>query len=146
MNAKRKVATFIAAASIGLSPAQAQEASEPVQSQLQSEDGAYSIFILVKTTPAWLALSPPERFTFLGEEVQPILAAHPDVTMRFWDTEHFNARVTDVILFETQTLRSYAMVVEKLRETRFWGPYFDVVEVLPGIENAYANAYDVEPY
>ena len=146
MKSKRKAVALIAAASIGLSPAQAQEASEPVQSQLQSEDRAYSIFILVKTTPAWLALSPPERFAFLGEEVQPILAAHPDVTMRFWDTEHFNARVTDVVLFETQNLRSYSMVIEKLRETRFWGPYFDVVEVLPGIENAYADAYDVEPY
>jgi hypothetical protein len=34
------------------------------------------------------------------------------------------------------------MVVEALRETPFWDRYFDIVEILPGVENAYAKNYD----
>ena len=126
-----------------LAPVTAQGAdSEP----LRSEEGAYSIFMLVEATPHWLALAPKERFAFLDEEIQSRLEKHPEVRMRFWDVEHLSARVSDVILFETQDLRQYRSLIEGIRETKFWGHYFDVLEILPGIENAYAQHYDVEPY
>lgn len=115
-------------------------------SQLRSEESAYSIFMLVRTTPAWLALKPEARFEWLDEHIQPLLAKYSTVKMKFWDTEHFNARISDVIMFETQDLAAYRMLIERMRETDFWDTYFQIVEILPGIENAYADAYDVKPY
>jgi hypothetical protein len=32
-------------------------------------------------------------------------------------------------------------VVEDLRETPFWDRFFEIVEILPGVENAYADNY-----
>lgn len=106
----------------------------------------HAIFVLVRATPHWLALAPEERFAFIDSEVQPRLAAHPQVRVRFWDVEHLNAHVSDVILFETPDLRPYRSLVEGLRETRFWDHYFEVKEILPGVENGYAEHYDVAPY
>ncbi|NJN38007.1 MAG: darcynin [Acaryochloridaceae cyanobacterium CSU_3_4] len=106
----------------------------------------YTIFMLVKTTNEWLSLSPDKRFAFLDSDIRPILNAYPEVKMRFFDTEGFNSRVTDVIIWETQDLERYQTVVEKLRESKFWDTYFEVTEILLGIENAYASHYEVKPY
>jgi hypothetical protein len=40
---------------------------------------------------------------------------------------------------------SYQALVEELRETAFWGHYFEVVDIIASIENAYARHYDVDP-
>jgi hypothetical protein len=64
------------------------------------------------------------------------------VQMRFYDTEFYAAEVTDVIVWQTRDLAGYQAIVESLRETSFWGVYFEVVSILPGVENAYADAYD----
>lgn len=114
-------------------------------SMFKSEDQAFAIFLLLKAERAWLDLAVPERFAYLEVEIQPILDAHAGVDMKFWDTEHFNARISDVLLFETQSLGQYQSVVEKLRETLFWDHYFQVVDILPGIENAYATYYEQAP-
>lgn len=103
----------------------------------------YTIFMLVRTTPEWLALSPAQRFGFLGSDIEPLLKQYPQVGMRFYDTEFFNSEVTDVIVWETRELDAYRAVVEGLRESPFWDRYFNVVSILPGIENAYADHYDV---
>jgi hypothetical protein len=102
-------------------------------------------FMLVRTTPQWLALAPSDRFGFLGESIAPILGAHTDVSMRFFDSEAFHANYTDVIMWETASLMSYQAIVEELRETPFWGTYFEVVDIVASIENAYALHYDVTP-
>ena len=121
------------------------DATEP-NPVLRSEDAAYSIFLLVRATPAWLALAPEARFAFLEEEIQGRLEAHPGVALRFWDVEHMSARVSDVLLFETQDLAQYRSLIEGIRETLFWDHYFEVLEILPGIENGYAEHYEVEPF
>lgn len=105
----------------------------------------YTIFMLVKTTPEWLKLRPDARFSFLREDIEPILGAHPHVRMRFFDAEGYNSRASDVIVWETSDLKGYQSVVDALRETRFWDQYFDVVEIVPAVENAYAEAYDERP-
>jgi hypothetical protein len=105
----------------------------------------HTMFMLVRTTTTWLALPPPARFAFLGEVIVPILKANPTVAMRFFDAEAYSARVSDVIVWITNDLAAYQRVVEALRETAFWGGYFDVVDILPSIENAYASHYGVAP-
>jgi chlorite dismutase len=101
-------------------------------------------FMLVRTAPTWLALTPTERLAFLGEVIAPILGRHPDVSMRFFDSEAFHADYSDVVMWETETLLSYQAIVEELRETLFWGHYFDLVDIVASIENAYALHYGVD--
>jgi hypothetical protein len=105
----------------------------------------HAFFMLVRTTPTWLALTPTERFGFLGEVIAPILGRHPRVSMRFFDSEAFHAGCTDVIFWETPSVLAYQAIVEDLRETPFWGTYFDVVDIVASIENGYAHHYDVDP-
>jgi hypothetical protein len=41
--------------------------------------------------------------------------------------------------------QAYELLVEDLRETPFWDRYFQIVEILPGVENAYAKNYNRTP-
>jgi Darcynin, domain of unknown function len=105
----------------------------------------YVYFMLVKTTNTWLQLSPKERFQFLETTISPILKKHPTVKMRFFDSEAFSGHYTDVLMWEAAAVKDYQFLVEELRETLFWGAYFEIVEIVPAIENAYALYYEVDP-
>jgi chlorite dismutase len=105
----------------------------------------FTIFMMVKTTKTWLKLEPKDRFGFLDKTIQPILKKHSTVKMRFYDCEAFSDKASDIIVWETDDIRSYQHLIEELRECDFWGTYFDVLEIIPSIENAYAEMYDVKP-
>jgi len=101
-----------------------------------------TIFMLLNATPTWLSLSRPQRRAFLTDIVQPILAAHPATRMRYFDVEAFTGRCSDIVAFETEDLQDYSDLVDSLRDTAFFNaPYYEVVDILPGIENGY-QAYD----
>ncbi|BCJ43478.1 hypothetical protein GCM10010168_42120 [Actinoplanes ianthinogenes] len=54
-------------------------------------------FMLVKTTPEWLALTVEERVEAFTTQVLPVIQSKAkDVTSRFYDTEFYSTRVTDV--------------------------------------------------
>ena len=106
----------------------------------------HAFFMLVRTTTTWLALAPKDRFGFRDTVIKPILARNPEVSMRFFDSEAFNSRFSDVIMWETSSVLAYQAVVEELRETSFWDTYFEVAEIVASIENAYAHHYNVTPY
>lgn len=102
-----------------------------------------SIFMLVKTTPEWLGFSIDERFRLLGEHFEPVLTRYKGrVTLRFFDIEFYSARVTDLWMWDATDHHAYELLVEDLRETPFWDRYFQILEILPGVENAYAKNYD----
>jgi hypothetical protein len=105
----------------------------------------HAFFMHVRTTREWLKLPPRDRFAFLDEVIRPLLAKNPQVTMRYFDAEAFSAEVTDVLLWETADVMAYQAVVEDLRETMFWGGYFDVVAIVASVENGYAIHYGVDP-
>jgi Darcynin, domain of unknown function len=102
-------------------------------------------FMLVKTTTTWLQIPTKGRFEFLAEKIAPILKKYPTVRMRFFDSEAFSGHFTDVLMWETAVVKDYQFLVEELRETLFWGTYFEVVEIIPAIENAYALYNGVTP-
>ncbi|GAA3263437.1 darcynin family protein [Nonomuraea helvata] len=67
------------------------------------------------------------------------------VRSRFYDTEFYSARVTDVWVWEAADHHAYQLLIDALRETPFWDRYFEVVDILVGTENGYARNYHVEP-
>ena len=100
-------------------------------------------FMLVKTLPEWLGFSIDRRFELLGEHLAPIVEKHrDDVRLRFFDVEFYAARVTDVWMWEARSHHAYQLLVEALRETPFWDRFFEIVDILPGVENAYAKNYN----
>jgi hypothetical protein len=131
---KSLLACVVAAALITSSPgAYAQE---------RAEAQTYTIFMQVKTTPAWLALSNAKRMSFVRQTIEPILARHPSVGIRFFESEFYSADVTDLIVAQTQDLGAYEDLVDALRETPFWDQYFEVVAILPSVENSYTDDDD----
>lgn len=102
-------------------------------------------FMLVKTTPEWLAMTVEDRaHAFITEVVPAIKAKTKGVRSRFYDTEFYSARVTDVWVWEADDHGAYQLLVDALRETPFWDRYFEVVELLVGTENGYARTYGVD--
>jgi len=71
------------------------------------------------------------------EQIRPLLEACPAVKMRFFDAEAFTARATDVLLRETKDLSAWAWIRDHLRETLFWDHYFEVLDILPSLEENY---------
>jgi hypothetical protein len=103
-------------------------------------------FMLVKTTPEWLAMTVHERVQAFTTQVVPVIEARArGVRSRFYDTEFYSARVTDIWVWEADDHDSYRLLIDALRETPFWDRYFDVVDLLVGTENGYARTYDLEP-
>jgi hypothetical protein len=105
----------------------------------------HTVFMHVRTTVPWLALAPSDRFGWLGQEIVPILQRHPRVRLRFFDSEAFSAEITDVLMWETDDVMAYQALVEELRETQFWGHYFEIRTILPAIENAFEIHYGQNP-
>jgi Darcynin, domain of unknown function len=99
-------------------------AIEQTQEQATEE---LTVFVLVKTMPEWLGFSVDQRFAHFARYMQPILKKYEEqVRFTFYDTEFFSARVTDVWM----------------RETPLWDRFFSIVEILAGVENAYARNYN----
>jgi hypothetical protein len=104
-----------------------------------------TVFMMVKTMPEWLGLPVAERFAHFHHYMNPILQKYEnDVRCRIFDTEFFSTRVTDVWVWEAKSRHAYEMVVEELRETPLWDHFFSIVEILAGVENAYARNYGRE--
>ena len=117
----------------------------PAESPETPFEPALTVFMLVKTMPEWLSLPVDRRFQLLKAQVEPLLRKHrADIRLRFYDVEFYSTRVTDVWLWEAREHHAYQLLVEDLRETEFWDRYFEIVEILTGVENAYAKNYDCE--
>ncbi|MEV1170805.1 darcynin family protein [Nonomuraea sp. NPDC049784] len=106
----------------------------------ESFEANVTAFMLVKTTPEWLGLSVEQRVDVFRTEIVPAITSKvKDVRSRFYDTEFYSARVTDVWVWEARDHQAYQLLVEALRDTSFWDRYFEVVDLLVGVENAYAK-------
>jgi hypothetical protein len=103
-------------------------------------------FMLVKTTPEWLAMAVEERADAFSTTVLPAIKARTSgVRSRFYDTEFYSARVTDVWVWEADDHDAYQRLIDALRETPFWDRCFEVVDLLVGTENGYARTYGLAP-
>jgi hypothetical protein len=108
-------------------------------------EAAVTAFILVKTMPEWLAMTVQERVDAFTTQVVPVIEARTTgVRSRFYDTEFYSARVTDVWMWEADDHHAYQRLIDALRETPFWDRYFEVVDLLVGTENGYARTYGLD--
>jgi Darcynin, domain of unknown function len=102
----------------------------------------YTYFMLVRTTPQWLSLSREARMTFADKVFKPVVGKFPAVSLRYFDAEAFNARCTDVLMWETTDPAQYNFMVDALRDTPMYSvPYFEIVDIVGAVEDSYA-AYD----
>ncbi|MDX8144225.1 darcynin family protein [Lentzea sp. BCCO 10_0061] len=109
-------------------------------------EAGITAFMLVKTTPKWLTLTVPQRLQAFETEILPVIEEKAeDVRSRFYDTEFYSTRVTDVWVWEARDHEAWQLLVEALRESPFWDTYFEVVDLLVGVENGYARNYGVDP-
>ncbi len=113
--------------------------------QTNAFEPTLTVFMLVKTTPEWLGFPVARRHELAKEHLTPIVKKHASgVSLRFFDVEFYSARVTDIWMWDAKDHHSYELLVEDLRESPFWDRYFEVVEILPGVEDAYAKNYERE--
>ena len=97
----------------------------------------FTIFVLLKTLPAWLSLPRPRRGEIAAAAIAEALKSEP-VTVRHFDAEAFTALCTDVAVFEAADLMAFYFVMERLRDSPlFTTPYFEIVGIVPGIENGF---------
>lgn len=95
---------------------------------------SYAAFLLLTATPAWLTLTNQERERVLLAELQPVLARHrEDVRIRYYDTEAYSARASDVLMLEFDAPGAHAKLIDDLRSSSiFTEPYFILQELLVG--------------
>ena len=101
-----------------------------------------TVFMLVKTNPEWLGFPVDKRFAELTTHLESALRRRPSVKLRWFDVEFYTTKASDVLVWETTSRHEYELLVEELRETPLWDRYFTIVDILPGVENAYADNYN----
>lgn len=90
----------------------------------------WTVFMMVRTMPTWLALSRKRRSEIADKAFETALA-DTGVQMRYYDAEAFTASCTDIMVFDTDDLDAYYFAIERLRDSEiFTVPYFEVVEVI----------------
>ena len=96
-----------------------------------------TILMLLNATPAWLSLSREQRDEYFRHHVLPLFNDQ-DLNVRLFDSEYFHGKVSDFLIITVHRLEAYQLFIERLRDTEVYGkPYFDVVDIIPGQENAF---------
>jgi hypothetical protein len=97
-------------------------------------------FVQLTALPAWWELSRNQRQDVVSKHAAPILAAYPTVSVRWIDLEAFTADSSDLLLAETEDLRSWCHAFEALRDTPvFIVPGFRLDRKLVGVEDGYRD-------
>lgn len=97
----------------------------------------WTVFMLVRTTPAWLELDRCSRAQIAEAAVTSALQGL-DVAIRFFDAEALSGRCTDVVVFETESIEAYYFAIERLRDSAlFTVPYFEIADIIPAIEGGF---------
>lgn len=98
------------------------------------------VIVMLTALPAWLTLSRTDRQRVVDAEVEPALAASPEVRVRWVDAEAMTAQCSDVLLAETTDLRAWNHLWERLRDSALFAePYFRLEAIVPGVEDGYRD-------
>lgn len=96
-----------------------------------------TIFILLRALPAWLALPRSDRDD-IAEKAMASSGLAASGALRLYDCEAFTARCSDMAVVETTDLQGFYFAMERLRDSPLFAvPYFELIDILPGIENGF---------
>ena len=97
----------------------------------------FTVFVLLRALPAWLALSREQRRN-IGDQAVGSSLEGSRVTIRHFDAEAFTAFCSDLSVFETDDMATFYSVMERLRDSPLFAkPYFEFVQILPAIEDGF---------
>lgn len=98
----------------------------------------YAFFLLLRATPAWLALTRAQRRGVVAEHLTPLLERSPALSTRHFDAEAFSTVCSDVMLVETSDPAHHYHFIERLRDSPLITvPYFELVQIIPTIEDGF---------
>ncbi len=96
-----------------------------------------TVFVLLKTTTAWLRLPRQER-NRIADRVLAGVLSDGKVTLRMFDAEAFTTRCTDVAMFQAEDMQSFYYSIERLRDSELiTTPYFEIADIIPTIEDGF---------
>lgn len=95
---------------------------------------SHAVFLLLTAIPAWLALDGPERTRIVANELRPIFDRHRRaITARYYDTEAYTARASDLLMLEFDDPGAHAELIDALRSSPMFNvPYFTLEDLLVG--------------
>ena len=102
-----------------------------------------TVFLLLFAAPDWLKLDRSKRDEIADRALKHAFP-NETVSIRFFDSEAFHARYSDVAVLEGATAEAIYFAMERLRDTELITQgYFLVKEIIPAFENGhrvFANA------
>lgn len=103
---------------------------------------AFTVFMLVKAAPDWLSFTVAHRRQLTQAQLTPILEKHHlHASLHFLDLELYSTRVTDIWIWRTRDVPGYQHLMQDLRKSPFWNRFFNVVEILAGVDEARGRQY-----
>lgn len=97
----------------------------------------FTIFVLLKTTIHWLKLERKVRNKIADDTFLDIFK-DTKISLRMFDAEAFTTSCTDIAMFQTEDLKQYYFMIERLRDSiLITYPYFELVEIIPTIEDGF---------
>jgi hypothetical protein len=95
-----------------------------------------TFFMLLAATRHWRELDPAARREAFDEALTIVFNGFPDLRMSHYAAGAFDARCSDVIVWETGDAAQYHAAIALLRQRAFFGaPLFEIVEVIAGMED-----------
>lgn len=105
----------------------------------------YAFFLLLRATPAWLSLTRAQRRGIVAQHLTPLLAQSPELSARHFDAEAFSTVCSDVMLIEASDPAHHYGFVERLRDSPLMTvPYFELVQIIPAIEDGFRRFEEAE--
>ena len=96
---------------------------------------------MLEAQPAWLALDRAARGAW-AKIVHDACARHPEVAVSWFDADGLSGRYSDFVTCHFSDLEAYQFLWDTLRDLELFSrPYFRIVDVVLGRENAY-QAYE----
>ncbi|ELY4814742.1 darcynin family protein [Cronobacter sakazakii] len=94
-----------------------------------------TLFMLVKANRSWLDASADERQRNIATHLAPLFTQYEGaLRLRCFDTEFYSARISDIWIWEAANHAVWQGFTEALRDTPFWNDFFEIKEILQGVE------------
>lgn len=100
----------------------------------------YTVFMLLKATAQWLALSRDERDALYDSALVLVFNRFPSVRLRCFDASAFHGRCSDILVWDTTDMPEYHEAVETLRQHAMLDlRHFEIIDVIPSIPDGWRD-------